>query len=161
MIRLRKDTNIPLSLQSVECNKYDDEDVRKTLYTDQDGKCYLCEQKTGKSFEIEHLKAKAEGFYPELKFTWSNLFLACPYCNGRKPNHLVNLPNPVEHNIEDLIEQCISFSRNKVEFKSKETSISICETIDLLDKLLNGKFGIRDVKANILYKDIEREIVFF
>lgn len=77
MIRIRKSAEIPLSLQTLNCSEYDGEDVREILYNDHDGKCYLCEQKIGKSFQIEHLKAKAVGFHPELKFTWANLLLAC------------------------------------------------------------------------------------
>jgi hypothetical protein len=161
MIRVRKNKETPKSLLAGNCNRYDGDDVKEALYSDQVGKCYLCEQTTGKDFEIEHLKAKAEGFYPELKFTWSNLFLACPYCNGRKPNEFTDLFDPSENNVEEIIEQRILFPKNKIELKSNQDSPSALQTINLLDRLLNGKSGVRDIKGNILYKDMERELIFF
>lgn len=78
MIKVRKAKGIPGSLQKNPCTAYDGQDVQTQLITDHDGKCYLCEQLTHKSFEIEHLKPKAEGYYPELRFKWNNLFLSCP-----------------------------------------------------------------------------------
>src|ERR1700722_16017775 len=98
MIRVRKSAEIPASLLVANCNSYDGQDVQEALVTDQHEKCYLCEQKTTKSFQIEHHKAKAAGYHPELKYTWSNLFLTCGYCNGRKPNDF-DLLDPVHHNI--------------------------------------------------------------
>lgn len=159
MIRIRKSNETPGSLRSSNCKKYDSEDVKEVLYSDHDGKCYLCEQATGKSFEIEHLRAKAK--YPEFEFKWNNLFLACPYCNGRKPNQLDKFFDPCTNNIEDLIEQRILFAENKIEFKGNQNSNASIQTISLLERLLNGKSGIRDFKGQLLYKDIEREIVFF
>ncbi len=47
-------------------------------------KCVYCESILGTSArpEIEHYHAKA--VRPELTFDWSNLFLACGYCNNTK-----------------------------------------------------------------------------
>ena len=161
MIRIRKSADIPQSLQVVNCSKYDGQDVQDALYEDQDGKCYLCEQKTHKDFQIEHLKAKAEGYHPELRCTWSNLFLSCPYCNGRKPNDFDELLDPTKNNIEDIIQQYIIFDKNKVELTKTQDSESIRQTINLLDILFNGKSGIRDKRGQILYDDIQREVIFF
>lgn len=161
MIRVRKSAEIPRSLQVFNCSEYDGDDVRKLLFNDHDGKCYLCEQKIGKSFQIEHLKAKAVGFYPELKFIWSNLFLACPYCNGRKPNNIDQIIDPTTINIEDVIEQRVDFAENKVVHQSMQQSDSINQTINVLEKLFNGKSGLRDFKVQVLYKDLQREISFF
>jgi uncharacterized protein (TIGR02646 family) len=161
MIRVKKTDAPPASLTKTDCNSYNGEDVREMLYADQYGKCYLCEQKTTKSFEIEHLRSKAEGFFPHLKYKWTNLFLACPYCNGRKPNQFTELPDPSTTNIEEVIEQRISFPDNKIELKTHQTDIGTIQSIGLLDMLLNGKKGIRDFKCQLLYKDIIREINFF
>lgn len=161
MIRVKKSNDVPLSLQIPNCTRYDGEDVRELLFNDHFGKCYLCEQQTGKSFEIEHLKAKAEGFYPELRYSWGNLFLACPYCNGRKPNDFDQLLDPTTVNIEDIIEQRINFSDSKVINRSCQKNESTNQTISVLNRLFNGKSGLRDVKGQILYKDLQREISFF
>ncbi len=66
MIRVRKSTDTPRSLQLENCHHYDGQDVQESLYSDQYGKCYLCEQETHKTFQIEHLKPKDEGYSPEL-----------------------------------------------------------------------------------------------
>lgn len=160
MIRVNKTVEIPPSLQVENCTHYDGQDVQKTLVNDQFGKCYLCEQNPGKDFEIEHLKPKSEGYSPELKYEWTNLFLACKYCNGRKPNNLEIL-NPLIHNIEDCISQRIDYYSKKVEFHSTSDDLSTRQTIELLDRLFNGKSHIRDVKSKVLFDDLNREISFF
>ncbi|MDX9883026.1 MAG: hypothetical protein RBS73_13270 [Prolixibacteraceae bacterium] len=161
MIRIRKSELVPQSLSAPDCSRYDGHDVQQQLYADQDGKCYLCEQQTGKDYQIEHFKPKAEGFFPELEFDWRNLFLSCPYCNGRKPNSFTNLLNPTSNNNEEIIEQRISFGTSKINLKSEVDTAEVNQTIQLLDKLLNGTPGVRDERTQILYEDIKQEITFF
>jgi uncharacterized protein (TIGR02646 family) len=158
MIRVYKSPEIPISLQKPGCNHYDGQDVQKALVNDQHRKCYLCEKDAGKDFQIEHLKPKAEGFYPELKFKWDNLFLACPYCNGRKPNS-AEILDPTKHNIEEFIEQ--RMTEKEVCFSSSTNDEAIKQTVLLLVKLFNGEQGIRDIKCQQLYRDINRENDFF
>jgi len=160
MIRVYKQKEVPASLQKENCNKYDDQDVQEVLYDDQLSKCYLCEQDAGKSTQIEHLRPKAEGYFPELKYKWTNLFLACPYCNGRKPNSFMLL-DPLLHNIEDVIEQRLISGTKKLEFKSDLSGKEVEDTIDLLEKLHNGKNGLRDRKAKAFYSDVELVVSAF
>lgn len=161
MIRTRKSDEVPESLNVEGCNNYDGQDVQKQLLEDHDEKCYLCEQKTGKSFQIEHLRAKAENCFPELEFEWTNLFLSCPYCNGRKPNSSKKIHPPHLHDIELLVEQRIDFPSNKIKIESLQDDEATVETIFLIDKLLNGKNGKRDVRCQTLFNDIKIEILFF
>lgn len=160
MIRINKTAETPPSLSMVNCNHYNGQDVQNTLYADQHGKCYLCEQETHKNFEIEHLKPKTDGYYPDLKFSWTNLFLVCGYCNGRKPN-CSEIIDPSVNNIEDLITHRIDLYSKKVEFQNTPTDLNVQHTTELLDKLFNGKSQIRDKKGEILYEDLNREISFF
>lgn len=160
MIRVYKTANIPPSLQVENCTHYDGHDVQDALYSDQNGKCYLCEQETHKTFQIEHLKPKDEGYSPELKYEWTNLFLSCGYCNGRKLNSSEIL-NPLSHNIEEIITHRIDIYSKKIEFVSESKDKSTNETIELLNKLFNGKSNIRDVKGKILFDDLNREISYF
>jgi uncharacterized protein (TIGR02646 family) len=160
MIRVSKSTNIPASLLVKNCSHYDGQDVQDTLVIDQHEKCYLCEQKTSKSFQIEHHKAKAIGYYPHLKYTWTNLFLSCPYCNGRKPNPY-DLLDPISNNIEDIITHHLDLANKLANFTTLKTGIQESFTVSLLDRLFNGIDKLRDIKGGILYKDLEREIVFF
>ena len=160
MIRVKKSADTPPSLQTVNCNHYDGQDVQDLLYSDQHGKCYLCEQETHKTFQIEHFKPKEVGYFPELKYEWTNLFLSCGYCNGRKLNSSEIL-NPLNHNIEEVIAQRIDIYSKKVEFISETTDKNITDTVELLNKLFNGKSNIRDVKGKILFDDLNREISNF
>jgi hypothetical protein len=160
MIRINKTAEIPFSLQIENCTRYDGQDVQDTLYSDHYGKCYLCEQETHKNFEIEHLKPKAGGFSPELEFDWTNLFLSCKYCNGRKPNNLEIL-NPLNFNIEDVIAHKIDLYLGKIEFYSNSDDPRTLQTIELLYRLFNGKSNIRDIKGKILFDDLNREILNF
>jgi len=160
MIRVNKAAEIPASLLVENCNHYDGQDVQETLYSDQYGKCYLCEQETHKTFQIEHLKPKDEGYFPELKYEWTNLFLSCGYCNGRKPNNLEIL-NPLKVNIEDVITHKFDINLGKIEFLSNSDDPTILQTIKLLSILFNGKSNIRDIKGKILFDDLNREILNF
>jgi uncharacterized protein (TIGR02646 family) len=160
MIRVFKAPEVPKSLQKSNCTKYDKQDVQKALVNDQHGKCYLCEQKPGKDFQVDHLKPKADGFFPNLEFDWNNLFLACPYCNGRKYKNFEIL-NPTINNIEEIIEQRLDFSSNEVIFQSSDNNFQTTQTIELLNKLFNGESLPRKVKCEQLFNDIESKITFF
>lgn len=153
MIRVYKSSIVPASLLVDNCSNYDSQDVHETLVADQHEKCYLCEQKTTKSFQIEHHKAKAAGYHPELKYTWSNLFLSCPYCNGRKPNEY-SLLDPVDNNIEVIITHRLDLSTKLAVVASIRAGIQEDYTVRLLDRLFNGKDGLRDIKGEILFKDV-------
>ena len=63
MIRVAKSITVPESLTSRKT--YDGEDVKKQLFADQHGKCYLCERKVTTDFQIEHLNSQEN--YPERK----------------------------------------------------------------------------------------------
>ncbi|WP_421919250.1 hypothetical protein [Marinifilum sp.] len=152
MIRVFKQEEVPASLQKDGCNKHDGQDVQDALYEDQYNKCYLSEQYVGKDSEIEHLRPQA--LFPGLKYEWTNLFLVSPYCNGRKENSLVLL-DPTQHNIEDIIEQRLNIGTKNLEFVSIETGKELADTIALLDKLHNGKKGLRDRKTKAFYDDVE------
>jgi hypothetical protein len=88
------------------------------------------------------------------------LFLSCQYCNGRKPNEF-DILDPINDNIEDIISHRISWTTKSATFTSAEVGLQEDYTVRLLDRLFNGKDGIRDIKGEILYKDMEREILFF
>lgn len=158
MIRIFKSSIIPPSLIADNCIKYNEQDVQSALVTDQHQKCYLCEQNTTKNFQIEHLKAKA--IYPQFEYTWTNLFLSCAYCNGRKPNNF-DLIDPSSINVEDIIVQRLDLAARTAEITALTAGDKEDFTVTLLDKIFNGKTGLRDIKGEILFKDLEREIVFF
>jgi hypothetical protein len=158
MIRVRKSENVPASLAVENPTRYDSQDVLETLVNDQDQKCYLCEQKHRQNFHVEHLKPKA--IFGDLKYEWTNLFSACPYCNGRKPNSF-DILDPSLHNIEEIIIHQLDLANNQSEISSLRAGVQEKYTVELLKKLFNGENGIRDIRRQILFDDLQREIVFF
>lgn len=86
---------------------YGADDVRKSLRTMHHKKCAFCESPLPQSTagHVEHFRPKGEvqqkekgrilkpGYY-WLAYEWSNLFLACEWCNSRAKRKLFPLVNP-------------------------------------------------------------------
>ncbi|HRI65227.1 MAG TPA: hypothetical protein PK156_13350 [Polyangium sp.] len=84
MIDVTRPSKAPESLAS---GSYGGIDVIHALHAAFLGKCYLCETKIEPgTLEVDHLKPKAEGQFPELKSAWTNLFATCNThrCNSRR-----------------------------------------------------------------------------
>ena len=134
MIRVFKSPNVPSSLTTT--SRYDGEDVKKQLLSDQHDKCYLCERNRDTDFEIEH--HKSENNYPKLIQDWENLYMGCGYCNRKKSDSFDNTLLPKDVNIEDEIEQCMDLSNNKAVFALKVDDEQHKETEKLLNRIYNG-----------------------
>lgn len=158
MIKVRKSTVIPPSLLEPACNDHNGQDVQAALLVDSDRKCYICEQYVNKTFQVEHHKGQAQ--FPDLKYDWTNLFMSCVYCNGRKSGGY-DLLNPIENKIEDLIIHRLTLSKKSVLFTGDPLNPQTSSTISLLKKLFNGKNDLRDVKCKELYEYLQREYVKF
>lgn len=136
MIRERKSEKVPSSLLTT--SQYDGEDVKAQLLEDQHEKCYICERRLITDFEIEHYRSQKN--YPILTNTWSNLFLSCRYCNGKKRNSFDDNIYPSLINIEDEIIQRIDFEKNEAVFLSMvEEDMIHRNTINMLHVLYNGR----------------------
>ena len=82
MINTPRTPEAPRSLTSGR--RYNEPDVVDTLLRDFLGKCYLCETTiSAREHSVDHRKPQA--LFPELIFTWDNLFPACRDCNERRP----------------------------------------------------------------------------
>ena len=134
MIRVFKSPNATSSLATT--SRYDGEDVKKQLLSDQHDKCYLCERNRDTDFEIEH--HKSEHNYPKLIQDWENLYMGCGYCNRKKSDSFDNTLLPKDVNIEDEIEQCMDLSNNKAVFALKVDDEQHKETEKLLNRIYNG-----------------------
>jgi uncharacterized protein (TIGR02646 family) len=156
MIRVYKSPHLPTSLEKQTGKQYNNEDVKAQLVKDQHCKCYLCEQDTGKDFEIEHLTPQKSGINQTKE--WNNLLLSCPYCNKKKSDKF-NILNPLLNNIEDIIEQRIV--ENHIYISSSTKVQETEQTVILLNNIFNGLNNIRDTRANRLFKDVQRELNFF
>lgn len=82
MIRMERRADAPAALDPTKPDSYRDPSVYQALAEDFAGKCYLCETPR-RAAQIEHFRPKAD--FPELRTTWTNLFLACGgSCNQRR-----------------------------------------------------------------------------
>lgn len=154
MIRERKIGIIPSSLLTT--SQYDGEDVKVQLLEDQHEKCYICERKLGTDFEIEHFKSKNN--YPELRQEWTNLFLACGYCNKKKSSSFDDNLYPLDTNIENEIEQRIDFSRNKASFTTSVDDDPHQNTVRMLHVFYNGKQKMRVIKEERFFDEAKQKM---
>lgn len=154
MIRERKSEKIPSSLLTT--SQYDGEDVKAQLLEDQHEKCYICERKLGTDFEIEHFKSKNN--YPRLRQEWTNLFLACGYCNKKKSSSFDDNLYPLDTNIENEIEQRIDFSRNKASFTTSVDDDPHQNTVRMLHVFCNGKQKMRVIKEERFFDEAKQKM---
>ncbi len=99
MIQQRKSKKCPPSL--MRRKSYKGDDVCEQLFSDHDGKCYLCEARVGCYYEIDHLQSRKH--FPERTYDWQNLFLACGSCNNKKKDNFDDLPDPLSTPLEEII----------------------------------------------------------
>ncbi|MDO4672266.1 MAG: HNH endonuclease [Porphyromonadaceae bacterium] len=135
--------------------------VNDTLLTDQHGKCYLCERVTTTDYEVEHRMARKD--YEELKCEWSNLLLACSYCNRKKGNRYNDIINPLLINVEDKLKQEIDFGNKQMVFSivGNNSSPELCATIRLLEELFNGNNGLRKIREERFFEYALRKLKEF
>lgn len=157
MIKEKKCPVAPDSLASTK--KYDGEDVKKQLLEDQHEKCYICERKLYTDFEIEHFRS--EHNYPGLIRDWSNLFLACRYCNGKKSSSFDDNVYPLSSDVEDEIEQRIDMRNDKAKFNTQINDNQHSNTIKMLDIFYNGKLKIRNIKEERFFDYSKQKMIEF
>lgn len=134
MIRVRKN---PIEPPDLAVYGYGADKVKLAMLSDQYGKCYLCEREVGTDYQVEHLKSRHQ--HPELENVWSNLFIACSYCNGRKSDSCDDILDPAVADIEQLISQTYDSKSGTFSFKSVgPCSVSVDHTVELLSRLFNG-----------------------
>ena len=148
MIKVGKCEDLPDSLLSTK--QYDGEDVKQQLIDDQYGKCYICERLRDTDFEIEHYKSKDR--YPQLIQDWTNLFLSCRYCNGKKLHNYDDILDPLNENIEDEIRQELDFYENKACFTPVHATPAHDTTIKLLNSVFNGSGNVRRIKEERFFE---------
>lgn len=159
MIRVRKSTNAPASLSTTK--QYNGEDVYAQLLEDQHEKCYICERKLVTDYEVEHLKS--ENNYPELMQEWTNLFLACRYCNGKKSDSFDDNVYPLTADVEEEICQRIDFGKNKAVFTTSVTDVQHDNTVRMLNLFYNGKGGkkLRNLKEERFFNYAKQKVIGF
>lgn len=159
MIRVSKCKDAPPSLDKKK--EYNEEDVQRQLSFDQENKCYICERLCGTDYHVEHFLYK-EG-HLDKEFEWTNLLLACSYCNLRKQKKTII--NPLEHDIEDLIEHSFDFENLGASFTCSsliaQPTAELATTIDFLMTLHNGKGKLRTTREELFIKEVMRKLLSF
>ncbi len=159
MIKERKSTNVPTSLLMTK--RYNGEDVYAQLIEDQHEKCYICERKLVTDYEIEHFKS--ENRYPKLVQEWTNLFLACRYCNGKKSDSFDDNIYPLTTDVEEEICQRIDFGLNKAVFATSVSDPKHDNTVRMLDLFYNGKGDrkLRNQKEERFFNYAKQKVIGF
>ncbi len=122
------------------------------LWSDQKGRCYICERFLNTDYQIDHLLCLKK--YPELMKKWRNLFLACSYCNNRKSSGFIPLLRPDECDVEEEISQRWLPMENHFEIQRRKDTEAHRQTERLLDKIYNGSTGKSDFRAARFRDDI-------
>lgn len=84
---------------SVYNSRYKMADIKERLQAIYHGKCAFCERKNER-WDVEHFRPKS--IYYWLTYSWDNLLLACPTCNGYKKDHFKVRETRVEYQENDL-----------------------------------------------------------
>ena len=137
MIHVNKSKNPPPEFASKGCS---DDAVREQLLQDQHEKCYLCERRLLTNYQVEHLKSRKN--HPALENDWSNLFMACEYCNGKKLDDYDDILNPSVVHVELVISQKFDAKNEMFCFEpvgGTRDEDAREKTISLLKELFNGK----------------------
>ena len=141
--------------------------VKEALIKMQANKCYLCERKDPDTSQIEH-------FIPinkkeELKYVWSNLFLACDHCNSIKNNvsdgkeNTLDILNCTDFStiISDVIHfYCEGKPREKLTISpaSDEPSQNIVDSAFLLNSIYNYHSESLAFDAKVLTDEVIKEM---
>ena len=141
---------------------YNTPEVNKALYGMFHGKCYICENKEGSSYQIEHLVSHKGN--KELKYDWNNLFWVCAHCNNIKLNKYDNILNCTYENVDDVIafRKKGYFGKDEtLEFEALDNRVETKITISLLQNVYYGETPQKEIEAKILRKKLRKELSKF
>ncbi len=122
--------------------------------------CYLCEERRPKGFQIEHFYPKGKNYFPEKINCWNNLFLVCGTCNTVRPKYINSEKDKEVYNncIDDvenlIILHCVT-ENEQIKIKSTENTTKAKNTVNLLERIYNGKGNSESVE----YLELQEEII--
>ncbi len=167
MIYFKKSQPAPdcLEIEKQKQNgKYNCGCVIKRLKTDFENKCYLCEDNTSTTLNVEHFKPHHQGKDKDLKFDWNNLFLVCGHCNTTKLAKVDydNILNCTDE--KDVVEQQLKyefkpFPYEKVKITAINQNEKVINTQNLLNAIFNGsQTELKESETYNLRKRLLKEI---
>lgn len=142
MVYLEKSQPAPsclLSEKSKAQGDYKCGDVLDRLKHDFKNKCYICEDASPNTINVEHFSPHKGDI--NLKFDWNNLYLSCGHCNNIKLSKFTNILDctKVTHNVATFLKYFIKpFPGEFVIIEIKHNSPEVVETQKLLDQIYNG-----------------------
>lgn len=153
-----------LSLQKAKKKNvtYNTPEVNDALYEMFHGKCYICENKSITSCQIEHLKAHKGDV--DLKYAWENLFWSCAHCNNTK---LAGYEPILDCSKED-VDNVIAFRKvgyfgveEKLNFEALDEREETLNTVRLLYDVYYGTTTQKKIEAAVIRKNLRDEISKF
>lgn len=157
MIRVRKSEFAPDELAT---KGYSDDAVRRAILNDQDDKCYICERKVPTDYEVEHIVSQAND--KESVNEWSNLYISCGYCNGKKSNLFDDIRHPDTYNVEEVITHSVDFENERVAFVSESKDPAVLQTVKMLERMFNGTNAPKRVlKETRFYNQFKQKYNYF
>lgn len=126
-------------------------------------KCYICENKTGISCQIEHLVPHRKDV--DLKYSWDNLFFACAHCNGIKSDKY----NPIIDCTKVDVEKKIAFRKEgyfgadeRFVFDALDTDIETTNTVALLEEVYYASSTVqKELESRLLRKHLREDLSKF
>ena len=168
MIYFKKSQPAPACLDTEKNKKSGDYkcgDVLTRLRTDFCNKCYLCEQKEPTGINIEHFVPHRGDI--DLRFDWSNLFLACTHCNNTKLakpefDDILNCIIQID-DVDTAIKYEIKpYPSEKAVFTLMINNQKVVNTKTLLEAIYNGEHTeVKKIESNNLRAKLIREIRIF
>jgi uncharacterized protein (TIGR02646 family) len=155
--------NVVKSSQPSSDFKYTDHEIKSVIKSDFHEMCFLCEEVALRHSEIEHFYP-VKGGWPEKEHEWDNLLWCCEKCNKIKSNSYNrkaengNIEKEIlkswVDNVENTLKLSIDFSTHEVFFNFEGTDSRIANTVELLDKIYNGKGT-----SSLSYIDLRKMII--
>lgn len=109
------------------------------------GKCMYCESQVSHVYfgDVEHIRPKAQGRFPQLQFEWSNLGYCCARCNNSKKDEFDEECPLIDPYSEDPSEHFLAFGPFLRHKAGSERGALTIITIDLNRPELIERRGIR------------------
>lgn len=141
---------------------YNKPEVNEALVEMFRGKCYICENKEGSSYQIEHLKPHRGN--PDLKYDWNNLFWVCAHCNNIKNANY----EPILDCSQVEVDKKIAFRKEgffgvqeKFVFNPLEDDKVVHNTVSLLRVAYYGDTPQKKIEARNLRKSLRNDLSKF
>lgn len=141
---------------------YNTPEVNQALHEMFHGKCYICENKEGSSYQIEHLMSHKED--DDLKYDWNNLFWVCAHCNNVKLGRYDNILDCTKENVDEVIafrKKGYFGNDETLEFVALDDRKSTKSTVLLLQNVYYGETAQKAIESKIIRKKLREELSYF